>query len=94
MKKLKSFPKKIPKFNSYEEEATFWDTHDTSTVINSWKPARLTFAKPLKHLMSIRIDMTLFNGIRMMAAKKHMPYQTLIHAWLAEKLSELHKKST
>ena len=93
MKNLKPFPKKIPRFKNYEEEANFWDTHDTSTVFDKWKRAHVTFAKPLKHLISIRIDMSLLSGLQTMAAKKHMPYQTLIHSILAEKLHEWHKKS-
>ncbi len=93
MKKLKPFPKKIPHFNSYEEEAHFWDTHDTSSMFDQWKTAKITFAKPIKHLISIRVDDTLLQGLRAMATRKHMPYQTLIHTILAEKLQEWHKKS-
>ncbi len=92
MKKLKPLPKRFPKFSSYEEEANFWDTHDTTSLFLRGRQARLTFAKPLKHLISIRIDGTLLSGIQTMAAKKHMPYQTLIHTILAEKLHEWHKK--
>lgn len=92
MKKLKPFPKKIPHFKNYEEEANFWDTHDTSSVFETWKPVRVTFAKPLKHLISIRIDLSLWNEIRAVAAREHIPYQTLMHTWLAEKLAETHQK--
>ena len=53
----------------------------------------IEFARPMKHLISIRIDMSLLSGLQTMAAKKHMPYQTLIHSILAEKLHEWHKKS-
>jgi predicted DNA binding CopG/RHH family protein len=93
MKKLKPWPKKIPVFKSYEEEATFWDTHDTSELIRKGRPARMTFARPLKHLISIRMDRTLLHGLETLAAKRHMPYQTLIRTLLAEKLREIHKKS-
>jgi predicted DNA binding CopG/RHH family protein len=93
MKKLKPLPRKIPRFSSYEKEAHFWDTHDTSRLFKEGKPVHIEFAKPLKHLISIRIDLNLLRGIQTMAAKKHMPYQTLIHSILAEKLHEWHKKS-
>ena len=93
MKKLKPFPKKMPRFKSYEEEAAFWDTHDTSTEFEKWKPARITFSKPMKHLISFRIDVHLLSGIQRVAARKHIPYQTLIHTWLAEKLGEAYKKT-
>jgi len=93
MKKLKPLPKKIPRFKSYEEEANFWDSHDTSELIRNGRPVRMTFAKPVKHLISIRMDATLMSGLQTLAAKRHMPYQTLIRALLAEKLRELHKKA-
>jgi predicted DNA binding CopG/RHH family protein len=93
MKKLKPFPKKMPHFKSYEEEAHFWDTHDTSSIWDKWKPAKITFAKPMKHLISFRIDLHLLNGIQTVASRKHIPYQTLIHSWLAEKLRQEFRKS-
>ena len=93
MKKLKPFPKEMPRFKSYEEEADFWDTHDTSSLFEQWKPAKVTFARPLKHLISFRIDVHLLSGIQTAAARKHMPYQTLIHTWLAEKLRDEFRKS-
>jgi len=93
MKKLKRLPKKIPRFSNYEEEAHFWDTHDTSSLIRYGKEVDIKFVKPLKHLISIRMDLTLLHGIQVMAAKKHIPYQTLIHSILAEKLHQWHKKS-
>jgi len=92
MKKLKPFPAKMPHFKSYEEEANFWDTHDTASMWDKWKSAKITFAKPMKHLISIRVDHSLLQGLRTMAARKHMPYQTLIHTILAEKLHEWHRK--
>ena len=93
MKKLKPLPKKIPRFSSYEEEADFWDTHDVSSLMKKENLVHVEFAKPMKHLISIRVDHSLLQGLRTMAARKHMPYQTLIHSILAEKLHEWHKKS-
>ena len=93
MKKLKPFPKKMPAFTNYEEEAKFWNTHDTSSLMTKKNLVHIEFERPIKHLISIRFDKTLLQGLRAMAAKKHMPYQTLIHTILAEKLHEWHKKS-
>jgi predicted DNA binding CopG/RHH family protein len=93
MKKLKPFPKKMPHFKSYEEEATFWDTHDASELIRDGNPAPVTFERPIKHLISIRLDRTLLHGLQTLAAKRHLPYQTLIQTLLAEKLREEYRKS-
>jgi predicted DNA binding CopG/RHH family protein len=93
MKKLKPLPKKIPHFSSYQEEAAFWENHDVSSLFDKKNVVPMEFAKPVKHLISIRVDHSLLEGLRTMAARKHMPYQTLIHTILAEKLHEWHKKS-
>jgi predicted DNA binding CopG/RHH family protein len=93
MKKLKPLPKKIPHFASYEEEANFWDTHDTSPLIRKKNLVLIEYAKPMKHLISFRIDVHLLSGIQTLAAKRHIPYQTLIHSWLAEKLRDEFRKS-
>ena len=93
MKKLKPLPKRIPKFSTYEEEARFWDTHDVSSLMRKKHLVHVEFARPMKHLISIRLDKPLLQGLRAMAAKKHLPYQTLIHSILAEKLEEWHRKS-
>jgi len=93
MKKLSPLPKKIPHFSTFEEEASFWDTHDASSLMKKENLAPVEFTRPLKHLISIRVDRSLLQGLRAMAARKHMPYQTLIHTILAEKLHEWHKKS-
>ena len=93
MKKMKPLPKKIPRFSSYQEEAEFWDRHNTSALLHPKNLVHIEFARPVKHLISIRVDHSVLQGLRTMAAKKHMPYQTLIHTILTEKLEEWHRKS-
>jgi predicted DNA binding CopG/RHH family protein len=93
MKKLKTFPKKIPHFKNYAEEAAFWDTHDTSEIIRDGHQAEMVFERPIKHLISIRLDRTLLHGLQTLAARRHLPYQTLIQMFLAEKLRDEYRKS-
>jgi predicted DNA binding CopG/RHH family protein len=93
MKKLKPLPKRIPLFSSYEEEAVFWETHNTSRLLARGKNIKFKVTRPVKHLISIRMDRTLLHGLNVMAAQKHIPYQTLIQSILAEKLQEWHRKS-
>jgi predicted DNA binding CopG/RHH family protein len=93
MKKLKPLPKKIPHFKSYEEEANFWDTHDTSELMKKAKPVKVEWRLARKRLISLRVDHSLLDGLKVLAAKRHIPYQTLIHTILAEKLSELHRQN-
>jgi len=41
---------KIPRFECIEEEeAEFWDTHDTEEFTDEFEPINVKFAYPLKH---------------------------------------------
>ena len=87
MSKLK---KKIPKFESEEEERKFWETHDSSDYVD-WKQAtavRFPNLKPSTKTISLRLPESLLERIKVEANKRDVPYQSLIKAWLAEHLEE------
>ncbi|MBI3291433.1 MAG: hypothetical protein HYZ73_01280 [Elusimicrobia bacterium] len=88
MKKLKPLPRKIPFFSTYEEEARFWDSHDTSRLLKEPGLANLSFVRPVKRMISIRLNASLIDALKVLAAKKHLPYQNLIQTLLAEKVQE------
>ena len=46
---MKGEPRKsrIPKFSSIEEEAKFWDMHDSTEFEDEFKPVQVRFAKNL-----------------------------------------------
>lgn len=39
----------LPRFKSIEEEAEFWDTHDTEEFAEEFEAVEVTFSRPLKH---------------------------------------------
>ncbi|OGM20668.1 hypothetical protein A2955_03845 [Candidatus Woesebacteria bacterium RIFCSPLOWO2_01_FULL_37_19] len=87
MKKLK----KIPKFKSEEEEANFWDTHDTTdyfdvnkAIINPSFPNLKMSTKTI----TIRVTESLLDSLKMIANKKDVPYQSLVKMYLDEKVKE------
>jgi len=41
-------PKRIPDFNSYEDEAEFWDTHSPEDFPDEFEEVNVTFAHPLE----------------------------------------------
>lgn len=41
-------PNRIPDFNSYEEEAEFWDTHSPEDFPDEFEEVEMTFAHPLE----------------------------------------------
>ena len=83
---------KIPPFNSYEEEAKFWDTHDTTKYLGEFKPTNVKFPKPRMKLVSMRLPEPAIVGLKRLAARKGIGYLTLIRIWVAEKYSEEAKK--
>jgi hypothetical protein len=48
--------RRLPEFKSIEEEAEFWDTHDTTDFEEEFKPAKVRFAKNLSEGLTIRLD--------------------------------------
>ena len=87
MKKLK----KIPKFKNEEQEANFWDTHDTTdyfdikkAIINPSFPNLKLSTKTI----TIRVTESLLDDLKTIANKKDVPYQSLVKIYLDEKVKE------
>jgi predicted DNA binding CopG/RHH family protein len=79
--------KAIPKFRNEAEERRFWETHDSSGLID-WSKAervRLPNLKPSTTSISLRLPVALLERIKVAANKRDVPYQSLIKTWLAEK---------
>jgi len=90
MRKLK----KIPKFESEDEERLFWDTHDSTEYVD-WdnaKSVRFPNLKPSTKTISLRLPEFLLDSIKIEANKRDMPYQSLIKALLAQDVEELRLK--
>jgi predicted DNA binding CopG/RHH family protein len=79
-------PKRIPKFSSIEEEAKFWDTHDTTDYESEFKPADVQFAANLSKGITIRLDPETLQTLRQQAKKKGLGPTTLARMWILERL--------
>ncbi len=83
-------PRAIPKFRNEVEERRFWETHDSSSLID-WSKAervRLPNLKPSTTSISLRLPVALLERIKIAANKRDVPYQSLIKTWLAERTDE------
>lgn len=81
---------KIPKFRSEEEERDFWSSQDSTKYVD-WPKAKdvvLPKLKPSMRTISIRFPEILIEELKMLAHKKDIPYQSLIKAYLSEKVKE------
>lgn len=86
MEKAIKSASRIPKFKSIQEEAEFWDTHDTGDFEGEFRPVKIRFAKNLSHALSIRLDAKTLDDLRKQAAKKGIGPTTLARMWILEHL--------
>jgi hypothetical protein len=47
---------RMPEFSSLEEEAEFWDTHDTTDYEDDFRPVKVLFSRNLSEGITVRFD--------------------------------------
>lgn len=84
MKKLK----KIPKFKTEDEERKFWSNAGSTDYVDWTKAKRVSFPKlkPSTKTISIRLPEHLIEGLKALANKRDVPYQSLIKIILNERI--------
>ena len=81
-------PDRIPEFATETEERAFWEREDSTKYVD-WSKAervRLPNLKPSTTSISLRLPVPLLERIKIAANRRDMPYQSLIKAWLSEKV--------
>jgi predicted DNA binding CopG/RHH family protein len=83
-------PKKIPKFESENEERDFWDRHSPLDYFDWSKARRLVLPnlKPSLTTISLRLPDYLLMEIKALANKRDVPYQSLLKLFLAERVQQ------
>ena len=84
-KKAKS---RIPRFKSLEEEAQFWETHDTTEFEDEFVEVKLKVARPLIHTLAVRLDARTIDRLAAIARQKGLGPSTLARMWLLERLDQ------
>ena len=82
--------KKIPAFDSEEQEREFWGKHDSSDYVD-WRNAervRLASLRPTTRTISIRLPETMIERLKVLANKRDVPYQSLLKMYVAERIEE------
>jgi len=86
MKKLK----KIPKFKNEDEEREFWSKANSSDYID-WsksKVAAFPKLKPSTKTISLRLPEHIIEGLKTLANKRDVPYQSLIKIILNDRIND------
>jgi predicted DNA binding CopG/RHH family protein len=86
--KIKS-DSKVPEFESIQEEAEFWDTHDTTEFLDEFEEADdLIFVRPEKQVVSLRLERDFVDRLKAYAREVGIPYTTLIRMWIIKSFRE------
>ena len=79
---------KIPKFKTYGEEASFWDTHSLSDYWDEFEDVDIVFElhKPKDDTVVVRLQKGLKSKLEAAARSKGLNTSALARMWLMEKL--------
>lgn len=88
MTEEKTRKSRIPEFASREEEAEFWDTHDTTDFEDEFKPVQVTVARELAARIIIDLDPDPWRKLCSIAQEKGISPITLARTWIMERLKE------
>ena len=87
--------KKVPKFKTEKEEQEFWASADSTEYVE-WKKGKrmvLPNLKPSLKIISLRLPESMVEGLKLLANKQDVPYQSLLKMFLAERIEKELKKS-
>ena len=79
---------RIPVFTTLEEEAEFWDSHDTTDFEDEFKPVDVRFARNLSEGLTVRFDPETLGKLREQARQKGIGPTTLARMWILERLQQ------
>lgn len=82
----------IPKFNSYEEEAEFWDTHDVTDYWDDFAPTQMSSKGSLTEGVFVRLDAETLSLVRELAVKCDVSPSALVETWIHDRLGEVRSK--
>ena len=78
----------VPAFNSYEEEANFWDTHSTADFTNETEAVKVHATRGLSANVQVRFDPETDHELEAIATERGIKKSTLIRMWVLERLRQ------
>lgn len=79
--------KKVPNFRTDEEAAEFFDTHDTSELLDALpEVGPIIDARPPLKPISLRLPPETIEEAKRVARRKGIAYQTLLRLWIHERI--------
>lgn len=75
-----------PPFQTIEEEANFWDTHDFTEHSEGFEQVEARFAPNLSQGITIRLTVQDLRDLRQVATKKGIGVSSLARMWIKQTL--------
>lgn len=72
-------------FNSLEEAAEFWDTHDSADYEDYMKVVECEVSIK-RRVYLVELNHELYDKVRVIAQEKGIPAETLVNQWVQEKV--------
>lgn len=82
-------PKPIPPFKTLDEEAEFWDTHDTSLLGKVPLMDLQLIEKEKEETLTLRLQKSIKRKLEKIAQLKGINASTLTRMWLIERLNQI-----
>jgi hypothetical protein len=82
-------PSRVPVFGSIEEEAEFWDTHDSTEFEEEWEPVEVEISPTLRNRFFLRaeVDETTLRRVRELARSHGLEAGDLVRRWIEDGLT-------
>jgi hypothetical protein len=75
-------------FDTFEEMAEFWDTHDVTDYEEHLTPVEVNVSTQPRHEYVITLSDTLDSALHKIQQKEGVSLNTLINLWVQEKLQQ------
>ncbi len=79
---------RIPAFHNVEEEAEFWDTHDTAEFSEEFTPVEAEVSPELAEKLTLRLDRADRDALARYARQKGIGPSTLARMYIKEHLRQ------
>ena len=90
MPRVKQRMRKVPRFESEDQERNFWASRDSADFVD-WRQAErvnLPNLRPTTRTISIRLPESMIERLKVLANKRDVPYQSLLKMFVADKIEE------
>jgi len=85
--------KPLPTFTSYEDMATFWDTHSLADYWDQTEPATFDVAPEVRRRYVVAVDREVLGRVQRLARTRGISSESLINLLLEQRLRELESQT-